>query len=258
MKVGYMKMYQLVYAGQLIEPVFNVEKHQHPQWELVYVKSGTGVFHINNQEHIDFSPGDIFMLPPNMMHYETAPNGYTNYFVFFNECFLPKNNMFFKFRDTDNRSLLNVIRLLQFEYNSNITNGQNIVDSLFQTLGQYIRSLALMSEQTESVREFKQEIEAQFRNPEFKIGDYQDNIPYNPDHFRRLFKKSTGYTPLQYMLHLRLEHSKFLIASRKKSGLSFQQIAYQSGFKDPYYFSRLFKKKNKLSPRDWEKLSPYN
>lgn len=250
-------MHQLVYVGQLVEPVYNVFEHDHAQWELVYVKSGTGVFHINNEVLIDFSPGDIFLLPPKTKHFETAPGGYTNYFIFFNECFLSENRLYYYYQDKT-RSLYSVIRLLFTEFSGNIIQNRNIVDAIFETLGQYIRNLASLSEQAECVLMLRQTIESHYRNPEFDINDNLDDIPFNPEHFRRMFFRATGFTPLQYLIHLRIEHSKILIASRKRTGLSFQQIAYQSGFKDPYYFSRVFKKKNKLSPREWEKLSPYN
>jgi AraC-like DNA-binding protein len=65
-------------------------------------------------------------------------------------------------------------------------------------------------------------------------------------HFRRLFQEATGLAPHQYLLNLRLNHAKRLLAT-----LPVAEVAGRVGFADPLYFSRIFKKKVGVAPTRW-------
>lgn len=65
-----------------------------------------------------------------------------------------------------------------------------------------------------------------------------------------LFKKEVGINLSNYIQDTRLTQSLILLNSTK---LPIQEVAAQCGFLDMNYFSRVFKKKYKLSPRDYRK-----
>jgi len=67
---------------------------------------------------------------------------------------------------------------------------------------------------------------------------------------RRAFKQETGQSLHQYRLQLRLSRAKVLL---KNSDATVEQIAQQTGFADPYYFSQIFKRKTGLPPTSWRK-----
>lgn len=64
-------------------------------------------------------------------------------------------------------------------------------------------------------------------------------------HFSTLFRKSTGMSPLDYFIHLKLQHACLLLLTTE---IKIKYIAADLGYQDPYYFSRLFKKYMKTSP----------
>lgn len=67
-------------------------------------------------------------------------------------------------------------------------------------------------------------------------------------HFIRIFKKFTSYSPHQYLLSVRLNHSRQLLSS----GLySIGEVADKCGFKRLDYFSALFKKKFHCNPSEY-------
>lgn len=68
--------------------------------------------------------------------------------------------------------------------------------------------------------------------------------------FRKLFKDVTGQSPHQYRLNLKLERAKELLTM---TSLSVSEIAYGTGFDSVFYFSRLFKKKNRVSPASFRR-----
>src|SRR5690606_38199564 len=63
--------------------------------------------------------------------------------------------------------------------------------------------------------------------------------------FRKVFKTYTGIAPRQYLIQLKVETGKQLLALPDKL---IKEIAYDLGFDSCFYFSKLFKEKTGLSP----------
>ena len=68
-------------------------------------------------------------------------------------------------------------------------------------------------------------------------------------HFSRLFKTTIGLTPHQFITQYRIEESKKML----KSNYSISEVALECGFADQAHFSKVFKKIEKLSPKEWLK-----
>ncbi len=66
--------------------------------------------------------------------------------------------------------------------------------------------------------------------------------------FRKMFKQVTGQSPNQYHIQLRLDKAKELLST---TNLNVTEVAYQLGFDSVFYFSRLFRKKNGVSPKSY-------
>ncbi|MEO1712922.1 MAG: AraC family transcriptional regulator [Bacteroidota bacterium] len=67
-------------------------------------------------------------------------------------------------------------------------------------------------------------------------------------HFLRTFKTCFGQTPYQYLLELRIERAQELL---RTTSMPVRSVAEHSGFTDPQYFNRLFKRKLGRSPRQY-------
>ena len=61
----------------------------------------------------------------------------------------------------------------------------------------------------------------------------------------RQFMKNVGESPIQYVMHERLNHSCYYL---RNSGLTVSEIAAACGFADPLYYSRMFKKQFGIPP----------
>ncbi|WP_236648865.1 AraC family transcriptional regulator [Spirosoma sp. 209] len=68
--------------------------------------------------------------------------------------------------------------------------------------------------------------------------------------FSRKFRQDTGYAPIEYFNHLRIQRACQLLHF---SNLRVNEVAAQLGMDDPFYFSRLFKKQMGLSPAGYRK-----
>lgn len=72
----------------------------------------------------------------------------------------------------------------------------------------------------------------------------------SPAHFSRLFRRVTGQTFQDYLISLRLSHARQLLL---EGALSITEVARESGFQDPYYFSRLFHRRVGCSPTEYQR-----
>lgn len=73
-------------------------------------------------------------------------------------------------------------------------------------------------------------------------------VGMSPSHLSALFKRSTGGGVLAYQTGLRIERARHLLDG---TALSVAEVAAEVGYSDPLYFSRLFRKSQGQSPRDY-------
>lgn len=72
-------------------------------------------------------------------------------------------------------------------------------------------------------------------------------------HLERVFAQMCGVAPMTYYTDLRLSHAALLLRSTTKP---VSQISEEAGFGDPAYFTRAFRKKYGVSPRQSRQASP--
>lgn len=66
-----------------------------------------------------------------------------------------------------------------------------------------------------------------------------------------LFKENTGFSPMDYFIHLKIQKACKLLDT---TTLSIKEIANTIGYEDPFYFSRIFKKTMALSPLQYRQV----
>jgi len=77
------------------------------------------------------------------------------------------------------------------------------------------------------------------------IAEICDKFQVSKSHLFYLFKNEFDISPLNYFTNLKMEiASNYLLITK----MNVKQIALSLGYDDPYYFSRLFKKKYLVSP----------
>lgn len=73
----------------------------------------------------------------------------------------------------------------------------------------------------------------------------------SPYYFSRLFKRQTGYAPLEYVLKTRMERARLLLVHTDKS---VTEIAYELGYGSPASFINIFTRKIGRSPKQYRLL----
>lgn len=85
-----------------------------------------------------------------------------------------------------------------------------------------------------------------FNNLEMEKISNQLSMSYTQ--FRTMFKDYTGQSPYQYYLNIKINKAKALLEAGE---YNVKEVAYELGFENQYYFSRLFKKKTGVNPSCW-------
>lgn len=87
-------------------------------------------------------------------------------------------------------------------------------------------------------------IDAHLREPLSTAGIAQA-FGYSESYFIRFFKRGMDVTPITYIMNRRLEYAKTLLQT---TDLTIEAIAFETGFDDPNYFARVFRKQTGYTP----------
>lgn len=111
------------------------------------------------------------------------------------------------------------------------------VESAPQQLPEASPSLESDEEFMETVRTIAEE---HIREAEWKIDHFASSLCMSRTVFYSRMKQLTGHTPLEYLREVRLLRAKALLEG---GGVSVTTVAFETGFSDPKYFSKCFKKR---------------
>lgn len=100
------------------------------------------------------------------------------------------------------------------------------------------------------VRQITELIEANLQDEEYGITQLCKDFGISRAQLHRNLVTHTGLSASRYIQSIRLQKAIDLLRS---SDLNISEVAYEVGFNDPKYFSRLFTKEFKQSPRDFRK-----
>ena len=85
-----------------------------------------------------------------------------------------------------------------------------------------------------------------------ELDAYMRSLPFSYDYLRKLFQKEMGVTPHRYLVDKRLKMAAELLVTDDSAGArTIMDIAFLCGFRDSLYFSKMFKKRYGVAPRNY-------
>jgi len=102
----------------------------------------------------------------------------------------------------------------------------------------------------EGIMEVQQWMETHYAQS-FSLKSLSEMANMSQRNFSRRFKEAVGKSAFNYSLELQMKGARELL---KNTNLNLQDIADQLGFKDNAYFSRQFKKQNKITPSAYREM----
>ena len=91
-------------------------------------------------------------------------------------------------------------------------------------------------------------ISEHYMSEEISLNSVADSVGMSPSYFSSVFSKESGKTFVEFLTETRMEKAKELLMC---STLKTSEIGYEVGYKDPHYFSYIFKKTQGCSPKDY-------
>ena len=85
---------------------------------------------------------------------------------------------------------------------------------------------------------------------ELRLHELAQSVGLSTAHFSEMFRKSTGETPHQFVLRLRVERAKEMLRSAESRVLD---VAIASGFKTQQHFARVFRQLCGASPTEYRR-----
>ena len=89
---------------------------------------------------------------------------------------------------------------------------------------------------------------------DISLENMAEQVNISPQYFSKLIKKTTGFNFIDWLSMLRVKKAKELLTN---SNLTVKEVCFMVGYKDPNYFSRIFKKRIGITPSEYVKNSSY-
>jgi AraC-like DNA-binding protein len=241
---------EILFVNKTSEVYTSFPLHSHGYWEIIYNFFGSGVAVIGGAEY-SFCEGTIFCVPPDVLHRKQADGGFSDGCIFIKD-FVPVGSPgIVKYQDSSNHAFQSLFLMafdiqIKGEYNA-----EAIICSLGDAMYQLLVSWGTREfKNNASAEAFQNTLLKNIANSTFDLAAEIIKSGYCASYFRKMFKEFTGYSPLNYLNHLRVEYAKKQL-QQYHNVRSIKEIALGSGFADPYYFSRIFKQHAGISPRQY-------
>lgn len=95
------------------------------------------------------------------------------------------------------------------------------------------------------VRRVKQYMEENYADGDLSLNLLASHANFSPNHLSMIFSQQTGQTLIRYLTDIRMNKAKELL---RCTGKKSSTISAEVGYKDPHYFSYLFKKTQGMTP----------
>lgn len=235
--------------------------HRHNFYSLVWFTYGTGTNVIDFEEY-NIQPDRLFLMLPKQVHnwsYSKDTNGYV---LVFDKHFLQRfplelvNSVFFDLKPRNIKLLKTLFEQLMEELKIKDKLSKELITSGINFILLNLIRLSNHPKQSHKTKpaeifNFSKLISETISN-NLSVTDYANKLHITVEKLNELCKESYGQNPKAIIIDRKITEAKRLLYF---TGLTIKEIAYQLGFEDSSYFSRVFKQKTSFSPSDFKSKS---
>ena len=240
-------MNDIIYAGKHAITL-TVSNHAHESWEIIYCTSGRGEMRFRDRI-LSYSQDSVMVIPPMVYHSNISESGFTNIHVNIIDATLNFKEPLL-ITSVRNDFLKQAFEAAFYYYSNNGIGRTTVLPLYGQLIAGTVYMLSSDIVHSEMVQLIQNDILNNYPDADYDLNTFLQSLPFNFEYLKKMFKNEMGMTPRQFLTNVRLENAANNIAL-SGCGSSISQIARQSGFQEPLYFSRLFKKKYGVSPKNY-------
>jgi len=219
-----------------------IERHEIKFIELTFLISGEMTYYINDIKHT-INTGDIVYVPSGSIRQREMSATLNDYVSinFHMDSRLELDTVLKGCIDNDVKMLLNYF---ESAYSSPSTDRNKKLKLTLETLILQITDNLYDSYTSPLSAEIISFISSHYTK-KISLNDISQATFYSAAYCENEFKKTTGKSIINYLIDVRINAAKKLLA---ESSMSCARIAAAVGFEDANYFSRVFKKRTGYSP----------
>ena len=240
--------------------------HFHSGYELIFVINGEVTIEIDAVPHKAKSPAIILLNPFEQHRIIKESDEYERIILVLNSDILEQNisprliamlkcrpqnfSHIIKPSENDFINICSILDNTSHELNCNgIFSAQYIQNCIYNMLILIYRTKKTSPELSMPMMKIQTFIDMNYSNID-SIQDIADKFCLSASHLSRTFKTYSGYSPVEYLLNIRLYRAQQLLIY---SDLNINEISAEIGFKDSNNFIRQFSKRFKVSPLKFRK-----
>lgn len=134
-------------------------------------------------------------------------------------------------------------------YASSVDSAREYIQKLLNTILEYRNKLS-DQKYIEIIDKAKEYIQNNYQNEDMSLQSVALEVNVSSNHFSAIFRKETGETFIDYLTEVRMEKARTLLVC---TAMKTSEIGFQVGYRDPHYFSYIFKKTQGMSPKEYRK-----
>ena len=233
-------------------PFFTYPEHIHGYWEILFQLEGSGTA-VFDGENYAFRPGTVFCIRPGVAHAKRVDEGMApsvDGSILVRECcFEDSPEKVLVFQDDAGgafRSLYSLASRFAADRPAGVY-ADRYLHSLIAAMQDLLCCWKDMDRVPREVARIRRLIHDHAADPDFDLGAAVSSGSYSPNHLRALFRKEFGVSPQRYLGRTRIRMAIELLMGQDPP-LAVSEIALRCGFRDPYYFSRVFRLFTGVSP----------
>jgi two-component system response regulator YesN len=134
--------------------------------------------------------------------------------------------------------------------------GNDLIEFGFQrfiSITSYVKPQTTIDYTNHIVKATREYLENHYTD-DISLEDMAAQVNISPQYFSKLIKKTTGFNFIDWLSMLRVKRAKELLTN---TSLTVKEVCFMVGYKDPNYFSRIFKKRIGITPSEYVKTSSY-
>ena len=248
--------------------------HTHSFYQIIWFKNTSGKHYIDFVSY-DIKENRLFFVAKNQVHYFENRSDYNGYLLHFNESFILSNetdiNFFLTYSifNNDEEPYYQIPKRLEPQIESYLDQMKEELNNEEEfgnkkILSNLLKSLLLVVErekrkntksnsgitnQNTTYLTFRDLLENNFYK-NWSVSDYADKLAVSTKTLNSIIKKQSGKTVSQTIA------DRIILEAKRRlthTNAYVNEIAFNLGFQDPYYFIKYFKKQVSISPTEFRK-----
>ena len=215
-------------------------------WEFALCTEGCGLCRFDG-ENLPYEKGETVAVPPGVAHSFFSEKGSRTIHIFTDRPTLALKEPLI-IQGNHSHWLRNAFEAALYHFEAPGEDKKILLAAYGNLIICYLAAAQKEHRLSRTVETIRREINTRFTDPAFELDSFLETLPFNYDYLRKLFQKETGITPLQYLNNLRLQLAAEALLSAEAENISMADIARLCGFREPLYFSRMFKKQYGVAP----------